>query len=292
MYTSYGHRIFDVRRFSNDAVVNFLLVGTFLKSTTMNRNRPVIVFAGSSVTYGYHWHERVTFANLFASRHSTATVVNASIIAGDVSAMNDWIVCAAHRNRITVDTLIVELPVVNSLSYLVNLHRAGVPPAPLSACEGADDPGYFGLAATTVRGTAWARFLWDGENSSTTERSISVGPVPKGYFASATDFAAVKAGFRDQIAKTLTNARAIATVVYAFPSPVFIAGLREVGEDAAAVEEQLRAALEACRTVAGVRCIDPSTLYTERTYFDNFTHLNAAGHRAMAGLLDGRMGAN
>jgi len=290
LYALHSHRIFDVRRFSDDAVANFNLVGTFLIARATANKSPLVVFAGSSVTFGHLWHEKVTFAGLHGNRHPEKTVLNASIIAGDVSAMNDWLVCAARRNQLAIDTLVVELPVVNSLSYLVNLHHAGVKPAALSLCQDAvPDRGYFGMAATTVRGTGWVRFLWNRSHSSTTERTISVGPVPKGYFASSADFEAVKASFSQQIATTLTNARSVAAVVYAFPSPVFVAGLRDIGEDADAVQAQLRYALEACQAVPGVHCVDPTALYSERGYYDNFTHLNAGGHRAMADLLDTRM---
>ena len=289
LHAMHSHRIFDVRRFSNDAVANFRLVGTFLNSRAKTGRHPIVVFAGSSVTFGHLWHERVTFAGLFADRHAAATVLNASIIAADVSAMNDWIVCAARRNHLAMDVVVIELPVVNSLSYLVNLRHVGVEPAALSSCDGGTDLGYFGVAATTVRGAGWARFLWNRSHSSTTERQISIGPVPKGYFASAADFAAVKPAFAKQVTTTLSNAQSVASAVYAFPSPVFVGGLVEIGEDADAVREQLRAALEACRSVTGVQCIDPSPLYTERSYYDNFTHLSVAGHRAMANLLETRM---
>lgn len=292
LYAMHSHRIFDLRRFSNDAVANFRLVGTFLNARATGERHPIVVFAGSSVTFGFLWDERVTFAGLFAERHPSDTVLNASIIAADVSAMNDWIVCAARRNHISLDSVVIELPVVNSLSYLVNLQHAGIEPAALSSCDGGTDLGYFGLAATTVRGAGWVRFLWDRSHTSTSERKISIGPVPKGYFASATDFAAVKRGFATQITTTLSNAQSVASAVYAFPSPVFVAGLSEIGEDADAVREQLRAALEACRSVPGVQCVDPSAMYTERSYYDNFTHLNVAGHRAMADLLDIRMGTH
>jgi hypothetical protein len=113
--------------------------------------------------------------------------------------------------------------------------------------------------------------------------------VPEGYFTTADDFAAVKGVFASQVRETLSKARTVANTVYAFPSPVYVAGLREIGEDAAAVDDQIRAALTACASVSGVHCVDPATVLTTPAYYYNFTHLNVAGHRAMADLLDARI---
>lgn len=290
LYVKYPHRIFNVHQWSNDNAENFRLVGTFLRTRARSQTRPVMVFAGSSVSYGDVWPARVTFAHLIAERRTMATVLNASIIAADVSAVNDWIVCGARRNQIHVAALLIELPVVNSLTYLINHQRASGRVPALNACEAADqDPDYVGLAFTRFRGTAWLRFLWHQQPAIDGERPIKIVPVPKGYFASAADFGSVRALFMQQIADTLTSARRVADVVYAFPSPVYLPGLRQVGEDDRAVEEQLHAAHAACTSVPGIRCIDASRLYAERSDHSNLTHLNLAGHRAMADLLDGQI---
>ncbi len=286
----YPQRIFNVHQWSDDGVANLRLVGTFLRARARSDTRPVMVFAGSSVSYGDIWPARVTFANLIAERRPSVRVLNASIVAADVSAVNDWVVCGALRNQVHVAALLIELPVVNSLTYLINHQRASGRVPALSTCEPADrDPGYARLALTRLRGTAWLRLLWQHQPQLDDERPINIVPVPKGYFASASDFTTVRTLFAQQIAEALTNAQRVADVVYAFPSPVYLPGLRQVDEDDGAVEAQLRAALAACAAVPDVRCIDPSSLYAERAYYSNLTHLNLAGHRAMADLLDGQV---
>lgn len=286
LHLLYPHRIFNVRNFSDTPVEGFQLIGTYFNETTRRAERPVVVFAGSSLSYGYMWDERVTFPYLFGATRPAAKVLNASIIAADVSAVNDWIVCAAKRNQIHLDTLVVELPVVNTLSYLVNTHRDGHPPSPLSTCtESALDPGYLRFTLSKFRGLGWIRLLWGSQTHERGERQIRIERVPKGYFASAADFDSVRGNFAGQISATLTRAQSVASTVYAFPSPVFVSGLAEVDQDGPAVRQQLDAALEACQSVAGVRCIDPSEVYAERSYYSNLTHLNQAGHRAMAALL-------
>src|SRR5687768_509725 len=105
LHSVYPHRIFNVHRWSDNGVENYRLVGTFLAAKARSQQRPVMVFAGSSVTYGDVWPAAVTFPALVAERRRPATVLNASIIAADVSAINDWIVCAARRNAIRVDTV-------------------------------------------------------------------------------------------------------------------------------------------------------------------------------------------
>ena len=136
-----------------------------------------------------------------------------------------------------------------------------------------------------LRGISWLRFLWNGEARETVESAIRIGPVPKDYFASATNFGAIQQDYADRIRETLNNAQQVADVVYAFPSPIYVGGLEEIGEDADAIREQLKHTVEACASVPGVRCVDTSSIWMNRTYFYNLTHLNQAGHRAAADLL-------
>jgi hypothetical protein len=291
LYVLYPHRIFNVRQWSNDVVASFRLIGTYLNANARRRDRPVLLFAGSSVTFGYPWNERFVFTRLVANQRPDYRMINGSIIAADVSGINDWIVCAAKRNRIRLDAIVVEVPVVNTLVYLANLHRAGVTAPRLTTCEAEDrDPGYLRLVLLRFRGLAWIDFLWNSEGVAVNEQRMHPEPVPKGYFASAADFAAVRETFANQIVQTVTNARTIADKVYVFPSPVFVKGLTEIGEDAATVDAQLRAVMDACRSIAGVQCIDLSPVYADQSHFYNFTHLNQAGHRALADLLAAGIG--
>jgi hypothetical protein len=282
----YPHRVFDVRQWSDDVVASFRLIGTYLKSNARGGDRPVLLFAGSSVTFGYPWHERFVFSRLVANQRPDYRMLNGSIIAADVSGINDWIVCAAKRNRIRFDAIVVEVPVVNTLAYLANLHRAGVAAPNLTTCEAEDrDPDYLQFVLLQSRGLGWIDFLWNSEGDAVDEQHMRLDPVPNGYFASAADFAAVADAFASQIVQTVNNARTIAGKVYVFPSPVFVKGLTQVGEDAENVGAQLRAALVACQSVRSVQCIDPSPVYADQAYFYNFTHLNQAGHRALAEVL-------
>lgn len=283
----YPQRIFDVRQWPDNPAEAFRLVGMFLNENARPTGRPVIVFAGSSVTYGYPMDDRVTFAHLFANARPHAKVLNTSIVAADVSAVNDSMICAAKRNAIHVQTVVIEIPVVNALNYLVNVHHAGRQPSPLSQCDSLPaDPGYLRFALSTLRGTGWVRFLWGNQPYATGEGHLRIDPVPQGYFAAAHDFEAVRDAFALRITGTLSNAKSVASEVYAFPSPVFVGGLAEVAQDVGAMRQQLQAALAACESVPAVHCIDPSAFYLERSYYSNLTHLNPAGHRAMANLLN------
>ena len=286
LHAMYPRRIYDVRRWSDDAAASFRLVGTWLNENA-RVTEPVIAFAGSSVTFGLEFREPATFAGLFAERRPEHTVVNASIIAADLSGINDWIVCAARRNGIRFSALIVELPVVNTLGLLVRLRQGGNAVPALSTCSGeSPDPGYLRFGLTNVRGTSWFRFLWNPRPVLKANRQISIERVPPGYFAPAADFTGVRESFEAQIVQTLQHAQTAAETVYAFPSPVYIPGLREAGADDQAMAEQLASALSACHAVAGVRCIDSSKLYFERSFYFNLTHLNEAGHVAMAAVLN------
>jgi hypothetical protein len=285
MRAMYPHRIFNVRAWSNEGTERYHLVGSFLSETASDESRPVIAFAGSSVSYGYPWDERFIFSRLFAERRPASKVINASIVATDISGVNDWIVCAARRNRIRIDALVIEIPVVNTTSHLVQSLRGPHKSASLEACAvGPPDPGYFTLAATRPRGIGWFPFLWDNEARETIESTVHIIPVPKDYFASAAGFDEILADYAGRITTTLTNAQQVAGVVYAFPSPIYVGGLEEIGEDAPAIRHQLQSTVDACRAVPGARCVDTAAMWMNRSYYYNLTHLNQAGHRAMADL--------
>ena len=281
----FPHRIYNARVWSDTGNERFHLVGTFLVENAPPSAAPVIAFAGSSVTYGYPWDERLIFSRLFAEKKDTSKVINASIIATDVTGINDWIVCGAWRNRIQLDVAVIEIPVVNTTSHLIQARKDGRH-AGIGACEpGAGDPGYFRLAAMRPRGIGWFRFLSNTEARETEEMPVQIVPVPKGYFASAADFAAIREDYVGRIRTLLGNAQQVARTVYAFPSPVFVGGLAEIGEDANAVREQLQTAVDACASVPGVRCLDTADLWQRRSYYFNLTHLNQTGHRALADFL-------
>jgi len=281
----YSHRIFDVHKWPGDSGQRLRLSGTYLRERISRLTPPVTVFAGSSVTHGYPWTQRQTFAYQFGALRGAPTV-NAGILALDWSGVNDWIVCSAIRNAIHVETLVLEVPVVNTVSHLVSLDRAGHPMPTLSDCgDSAPDPSYAALAASRPLGLGWAVFLWEEEAYSKVDSVMRIAPVPAGYFTSERDFAPVAKTFETQITEVVRRAAGVATRVYVFPSPVFAAGLAQIGEDANAVRQQMRSVVTACRGVAAAGCVDTSALGERQDYFINFTHLNQAGHRALAAML-------
>jgi hypothetical protein len=72
---------------------------------------------------------------------------------------------------------------------------------------------------------------------------------------------------------------------------VFVGGLAEIGEDTAALRHQMQATVAACEHVPGVKCVETSSLWINRSYYYNLTHLNQAGHRALAEILHASVAA-
>jgi hypothetical protein len=283
--TLYPHRIFNVRAWSDDGNERYHLVGVFLREQARQR-RPLVTFIGSSVTYGYPWDEEFVFSRIVADR-SSGHVVNASIVAADITSINDWVVCGALRNAIEMDAAIIEVPVVNTTSRFLRLARERNAEPLVTQCRPAEppDPDYMRLALTRPRGIGWLRFLSRSDAKERAESAIQIVPVPDDYFASATEFEVIREDYTAAVKTLLSNARRVARRVYVFPSPVFVGGLREIERDAEAIRAQLHATEEACRAVDGVDCVDTSALWNERHYYYNLTHLNQAGHRATADIL-------
>lgn len=285
MRVMYRHRIYNVRAWSDEATERNRLVGSFLRERVA-QDRPVLAFVGSSVTYGYPWAEPFVFSRVFANGRQDAAVINASIVAADVAGINDWVICAARRNNVRLHAIVLELPVVNTTAHFIHRREQGHRDDHLVACEpGVIDPGYFQLAVTEPRGLSWLTFLSRTDATERIERPVQIAPVPDDYFASAEEFASIREEYARGIKRLLTNALQVADTVYAFPSPVFIGGLAEIGHDPQVVAAQLTATDAACADVPGVRCLDTARLWTDRSLYYNLTHLNQAGHRATAALL-------
>lgn len=132
-----------------------------------------------------------------------------------------------------------------------------------------------------AQGLGWVPFLWDNEAYPKEDETVKINAVPAGYFVGKAEFEAVQVEFESQIAELLRNAKSVAPVVIAYPSPVFVAGLKEVGADYQALEYQLNFAHAACVKVGGVHCLDPAQRFATRDMYYNLTHFNQRGHRAM-----------
>jgi hypothetical protein len=286
MRTFYPHRMFNTRNWPAAGAERFQPVGSFLVENAQRSAGPVIAVVGSSVAYGYPWQERFIFSKLIADRQPSTKVINASIIGSDATGISDFVLCAAFRNHVRFDAAIVEIPIVNTTSQLIARRTQQQPASVVNPCApGATDPGYLGLAMTRPRGVGWFRVLSNSDARETKETPLTIAPLPKGSFATASEFDAVRQDYVAQVASMLRNAQAVADVVYAFPSPIYVGGLAEGGADPVAVTEQLGSTERACRSVAAVRCIQTSALWAQRQCFYNFTHLSQAGHVAMADLI-------
>ena len=281
---AYRHRVFDVTRATAAATDRYRLLGSFLKSRQRMLASPSVTFAGSSFTFGYPWPESMVFSRLFASERPDVAVLNVSMLSADVASVNDWILCAAVRNDVRFDTLVVELPVVNSLSRLATIHRLGLEStAALADCRGVGpSPGYFAFALRHPLAVGWIPFLVVSGNYTERDLPVALQPVPKGYFVPTDEFATVKDWYGSIIDETLRRAQSIARTVYAYPSPVYVGGMQEIGSDPRAMDDELAFTVARCKGVGGVRCLDPSPFYRRRGDYYNVTHLNQHGHRDMA----------
>jgi len=297
---AYQHRIFDIRRWpvdfsapgAPDAVQRFTdavteMVSAFLTGHDTTRTGSTI-FYGSSFTYGYPWQESVITSYRYGVLSGKPTL-NVSVIGARMSMLENGILCGARNAGIRSATAIVELPVINAAAALLNEQTDGVDQTACRRTIGRRRSPVF--AARHPLGIGWTSFIWDDKAYAKGDESIVLAPVPDDYFVTAVRFAEIEGRFRSQVMAVARAAQEVADRVYVFPSPVFLPGVTEVGRDADAVRAQLAAALDACRAVPGVVCLDPSAFYSRRDAYYNMTHLNQHGHQAMAEWLTSAVGA-
>ena len=285
----YSHRIIDIRRWPEEVEVgrSTEMVSMYLTHTVVPAPSPKTVFFGSSVAFGYPWAEEVGFAARYAALRPSERVFNASVIGADLAFIEDAILCGATNAGLQVDTAIVELQVVLSVNSVARIAFWKFGP-PLPCDETVGQVGYWPFVMRHPLGAGWLPFIWDDKASPKPDRGLEVAPVYAGYFIARGDWdmLAVEPKFQAQVVAALNRAKKVARRVVAFPSPVYLPGVREARYEADTVHMQQTVALNACRTVPDVECLDPEEFYTRKELYWNLTHFNQKGHQVFAEWLN------
>jgi hypothetical protein len=283
---AYPHRIFDIRRWPGGLSPGTVseMVSAFLGGRANAVAHNGTVFYGSSFAYGYPWQETVIMSSRYAALRPGETVLNVSVIGANLALLDNGILCGARNAGIRTRNAVIELPVVNSTAALVSERANGsAPPPPCDTTLGRES--YTAFIARHPLGFGWVPFIWDDKAYPKADEELVLNKVAPGYFTSSERFKEVESDYRAQVASVVRAGQAVADHVFVFPSPVFLPGAAEMGEDADAIRSQLRAAVDACQTLAGVVCLDPELFYARRDLFYNMTHLNQRGHQVMADWL-------
>ncbi len=279
---SYDHRIFDVRRWPVDlprpAVAQ--LVAAFAEEhLRAGRGRPSTVFMGSSFTFGYPWQVSAVMSERYAALRPQERVLNISVIGAGLEVLNRGVLCGVRDAGQPIDLAILEIPVINAVSRIAE----GDSDDWMDGCATVPRRArYLRFALARPIGIGWLPFIWDVYAYPKVDEELQLAPVPKGYFIESDAFAAVRARYRQQVVSTIAAAKPLARRLVVFPSPLYLPGAAELGEDVEAIRAQLAETIAACREVDGATCADPEALYTRRELYYNMTHLNQRGHQAMA----------
>lgn len=279
--TRYPHRMIDVQRWPQSISVHRVteMVSLFLSNTVPASTGPNTVFFGSSVAYGYPWQEQVIVSTRYAALRPAEHVVNASVVGSDLAFLENAVLCGATNAHLRAEVVIVELPVINSV---LNLMRRSDEWVPEHCDETIGRIGYWSFAVRHPLGAGWLPYIWDDKAFPKADQTIALRQPYFGYFAGRKDFVRIERQFRKEVVAALERAKTVGRHVYAFPSPVLLPAVKELGFEADSVRSQLAAALEACRTVAGVECLDPEAFYARREAYFNITHFNQRGHQLLA----------
>lgn len=282
--STYSHRMFDVRRWPTRTTTGDVaeMTAVFLGGQlSRHPERRPTIFVGSSFAYGYPWQESVTMSSRYARLRPHELVLNISVIGASLLSLDKGILCGARNAGVTAEVAIVELPVINAAASILTEQQREVP-REIVCDETIGRRGYTGFTLRHPLGVGWVPFIWDDKAYPKADEGLSLNKVPPGYYITASQFASIERAYRAQIVDAVRSAKRVADRVYVFASPVFLPGVAEVGEDAAAVRVQLDAALAICRTVAGVSCLDSQPFYDRKDVYYNMTHLNQRGHQAIA----------
>jgi hypothetical protein len=248
-------------------------------------NRPLALFLGSSVTYGYPWQEPVIFSRLFADKVPGFKVANLSIVAAGMRALTDFATCALDEKH-RPDILLVEIPLVNSTTSV----KSDFKYKPRECAQLSERiSGYWPLVLRRPYGTGWVSMLWDEHAYDKPEKTLKIVKVPSDYFADRKTFESMESMFISELRLYLTTVSRMGSRVYVYVSPVYTPGIDESGGDRQAVEYQIALTNRVCREFAQVTCLDSTPFNSQRDLFYNLTHLNQQGHRALANWFVGQV---
>jgi hypothetical protein len=277
----YEHRIVNVRKMPNVdrkwESFSSSFIGEAIQDA-VEQQKPLLMFAGSSVTYGYPWQEDVIYTKLVKNNFSDWKVSNLSIIGVGMKALTDFATCALSLES-RPDVFIVEIPLVNS--------TASIMPGPMRTprqCLSYNHrlPDYWPLVISKPYGAGWVSILWDEEAYEKPDSDLIITPLPPNYFADRDHFAKIQENYVLELRRFISAASKMGDKVFVYVSPILTAAIPKAGGDRAAVEYQIELTNKICLEYKDVTCLD-SSIFSERAdLFYNLTHLNHRGHRAFA----------
>jgi len=193
------------------------------------------------------------------------------------------VLCGAINAGLHADVVVVELPIINSILFRLNHEREGLRLPAYTPCdEKVGRVGYWSFVARHPIGAGWVSFIWDDKAFPKPDSTVILGAAPFAQFATASEFAPMEPDMQRQVVVALERAKLLGPQVYAFVPPVFLRGAEAAGFDPIAIRAQLASALAACRTVAGVHCLDLEPFYDRQELFFNLSHFNQRGHQVLA----------
>ncbi len=154
---TYDHRAPNVRNLKNATKDWSPMLGAFIGSTA-NGNDPTILFVGSSFTFGYSFDDGVVFSRYVQNKFHKMDVLNISVIGRKTSDYIDIFPCSIVGSKIDVDTIIVEVPVLND-SGVIREILGGNTLHTENVCKTDDQSGLLKFFIHRPYGISWINLL-------------------------------------------------------------------------------------------------------------------------------------
>jgi hypothetical protein len=279
--TIYSHRIFDITKISNVGEEWESFTSSFfghMMRVAYGEKKPLVLFIGSSVTFGYSWQESVIYTKLVSESFPDWKVSNLSVIGVGMRAMTDFVTCAIRPGS-RPSIIFVELPLVNSTAS-ISAESSHAPRQCKNYVDGI--PGYFYTIFARPHGMAWIPILWDGHAYEKTDANFKNSPLPPDYFLNEENFSKIKDKYLTEVRRFLLSVSLMGDKVFVYVSPILTSAISGAGGDQAAVEYQMKLTNEVCMEYKNITCLDSSVFSGRSELFYNLTHLNHRGHRVLA----------
>lgn len=270
---NYQERMIDVRVFDPNVVSPPDLAGAWLAA---NATPTSTVFVGSSFTFGFPLAAASSMPSQFA-RLERGPVLNASTIGVSIEGIERYFLCELKRRGLRVKAIVVEIPLINELSFMRSVMKRNL--TRRAECAVGPALPLFWLIVTHPS-WGWASNIFDPYTAL--DDKVPIGPIPPDYIVERDQFEAVQGALSIRIRQVIDEARLYADEVYAFITPASLERIGQGGGDAELVAQQIEFGQSVCKNLLGEKCIATADLSENPALFYNAAHLNRAGNGVLA----------
>jgi len=281
----YDNRMINVRHVDFDRHLHASLIAPFVFDNVKSDERPDLMIAGSSFSWGYSFPKSETLSFHLQSKLSDQKVTNMSVI-GDSPIGTLGNLCLVKKLGVSVDTLIVEINIANFAKRKRILTYAPPRCSDYGEWDYIDKvlPYSFFFLSSPFGLKHFSIIHDEFDYPRPYDRKFRFKTVRDGYFNTPAEAASTYEAKKSVLVQLLETSKDVAGRVVFYIAPINAHGVSLSQYKMDDISAQIESLLSVCKEVANIECLDVR-LDLDESLFMNLTHLNMVGHKYFAGYL-------